>query len=404
MVEPSLSRSLERVLRDHLATLRQMAFVAGPRQVGKTTLCRTLASPGAYFNWDDTDHRRAISAGPAEIAQRIGLDRLRADKPVVVFDELHRFSRWKGFLKGLFDTWGESMRIVVTGSSRLDVYRRGGDSLMGRYMLYRIHPLTVAELVDARPGDTPIRAPVEIDDARFQRLRLRGGYPEPFVRDDARFSNRWQALRAQQLVREDVRDLTGIRELDQLEVLVHLLTERSGAALSYSNLAGEVQVSVDTMRRWISTLCTLHHGFLVRPWHKNVGRSLRKEPKWYLSDWSAVSDPGARAETLVAGHMKAAVESWTDRGHGDFGLHYLRDKDKREVDFLVTRDKKPWFLVEAKLADAALSPHLAHFQGETGARHAFQAVVELPHENADCFGRERPTVVPARTLFSQLSP
>lgn len=396
-----LDRTLEHVLREHLATLRQMAFVAGPRQVGKTTLCRALASPGAYFNWDDSDHRRAISLGPGEIAKRVGADRLSTEKPVVVFDELHRYGRWKGFLKGLFDTWGESMRIVVTGSSRLDVYRRGGDSLMGRYMLYHLHPLTVSELVDARPNDAPIRAPIAIDDARYDRLRIRGGYPEPFVRDDPTFSNRWLALRAQQLVREDVRDLTGIRELDQLEVLVNLLSERAGSALSYSNLAGEVQVSVDTMRRWISTLCTLHHGFLVRPWHKNVGRSLRKEPKWYVSDWSAVRDPGASAETFVAGHMKRAVESWTDRGLGQFELHYLRDKEQREVDFLVTRDRKPWFLVEAKLADTDLSSSLAHFQSATGAKHAFQAVVELPHVDVDCFARERPTVVPARTLFTQ---
>lgn len=398
-----LDRALTHVLRDHLTHLRQMAFVAGPRQIGKTTVCRALASPGAYFNWDDSDHRRAISAGPAEIAQRVGVDRLREEEPVVVFDELHRFARWKAFLKGLFDTHGESMRIVVTGGSRLDVYRRGGDSLMGRYMLYRMHPLTVAELIDARPSDTPIRAPTAIDDARYERLRLRGGYPEPFVMDADSFSNRWQSLRAQQLVREDVRDLTGIRELDQLEVLVELLSARSGMALSYSNLAGEVQVSVDTMRRWISTLCTLHHGFLVRPWHKNVGRSLRKEPKWYVSDWSAVEDPGARAETFVAGHMKRAVESWTDRGLGNFDLHYLRDKEQREVDFLVTRDKKPWFLVEAKLADEGLSPSLAHFQSATGAKHALQAVVEMPYVEADCFGRERPTVVPARTLFSQFA-
>jgi predicted AAA+ superfamily ATPase len=396
-----LDRTLEHVLREHLATLRQMAFVAGPRQVGKTTVCRQFASPGAYFNWDDSDHRRAIALGPAEIAKRVGVDQLRADKPVVVFDELHRHRSWKTFLKGLFDTWGESMRIVVTGSSRLDVYRRGGDSLMGRYMLYRMHPLTVGELVEARPGDEPIRPPIAIDDARYERLRRRGGYPEPFVLDDDRFSNQWQSLRARQLVREDVRDLTGIRELDQVELLVHLLAARSGAALSYSNLAGEVQVSVDTMRRWISTLCTLHHGFLVRPWHKNVGRSLRKEPKWYVSDWSAVADPGARAETFVAGHMKRAVELWTDRGLGAFDLYYLRDKEQREVDFLVTRDKKPWFLVEAKLADTDLSPSLAHYQTATGAKHAFQAVVEMPHVDADCFGRTRPTVVPARTLFAQ---
>lgn len=402
MVGQHLERSLEHVLREHLATLRQMAFVAGPRQVGKTTVCRALASPGAYFNWDDTDHRKLITAGPAAIAKELGLERLRAKPPVVVFDELHRFGRWKSFLKGFFDVYGDSVRIVVTGSSRLDVYRRGGDSLMGRYMLYRMHPLVVGELLRPKPGEGLIRPPMKIDDARWQRLRTRGGYPEPYVRDDTRFSNRWQALRVQQLVREDVRDLTGIRELDQLSVLVRLLAERSGSALSYSNLAAEVQVSVDTLRRWISTLCTLHHGYLVRPWHKNVARSLRKEPKWYMSDWSTIDDPGARAETFVAANLKRAVDAWTDAGLGTFDLHYLRDKEKREVDFLVVRDKKPWFLVEAKLADESLSPNLAYFQAAVGAKHAFQAVVAMNAENADCFDSSRPTVVSVRALVSQL--
>lgn len=402
MVTPPLERQLAAVLRQHLEHRRQMAFVAGPRQVGKTTVCRSLASPGAYFNWDDFDHRRLISAGPAEVARVLDLDRLHGARPVVVFDELHRYRLWKGFLKGLFDTWGESLRILVTGSSRLDVYKRGGDSLMGRYLLYHMHPLTVGELVDPSPTEELVRAPRELDADRFERLWRRGGFPEPFVTDDTRFSNRWLGMRTQQLVREDVRDLTGIRELDQLEVLVTLLAERSAAALSYSNLAAEVQVSVDTLRRWIATLCTLHHGFLLRPWFKNVGRSLRKEPKWYVHDWAAVADPGARAETFVAGHLAAAVERWTDTGLGKFELHYLRDKEQREVDFLVVRDRKPWFLVEVKLSDTQPSRALEHFHARLGTRHAFQCVLELPYVQADCFARTRPTMVPARTLLSQV--
>ena len=397
-----LHRSLEHVLREHLSELRQMAFVAGPRQVGKTTVCRALASPGAYFNWDDTDHRRAIVAGPGEISRRLGLEKLREAPPVAVFDELHRYSRWKTFLKGLYDTSGESLRIVVTGSSRLDVYRRGGDSLMGRYMLYHMHPLSLGELLDSEPATDGLRDPRPMADAHFEALWKRGGFPEPYLRDDTRFSNRWQALRVRQLVREDVRDLTGIRELDQLEVLATLLGERSGSALSYSNLAAEVQVSVDTLRRWITTLCVLHHGFLVRPWHKNVARSLRKEPKWYVNDWSVAADPGARAETFIACHLKHAVQSWTDRGLGSFELYYLRDKDGREVDFLVSRDKRPWFLVEAKLAEESLSQQLGYHQRQTGAQHAFQAVLEAPYVHADCFSRAKPCVVPARTLLAQL--
>jgi len=172
--------------------------------------------------------------------------------------------------------------------------------------------------------------------------------------------------------------------------------------LVYSKLAGEVNVAVDTIRRWIDTLGQLHHGFLVRPWFTNVAKSLRKEPKWYASDWTGIDDPGQRAETFVACQLLKAVQGWSDLGLGKYELRYLRDKTKHEVDFLVVRDRKPWFLVEVKHSDTGLSPSLAHFQRQIRARHAFQAVLELPFVDADCFTRTDPCVVPARTLLSQL--
>ncbi len=398
----TLPRLYDHLFAEHLSEHRQMAFVTGPRQVGKTTTCRALASDAAYLNWDDQDHRRLILQGPAAVASRIGLDRLGPDPVTAVFDELHRYGRWKTFLKGFFDTWGGRAHIVVTGSSRLDVYRRGGDSLMGRYFPYRMHPLSVAELIDPTvPGD-PIRPPREIEPAAWTALREYGGFPEPFVRRDPRFANRWQRLRVQQLVREDIRDLTRIQEIDRIEVLVTLLAERSGTQLSYSSLAEEVQVSVDTMRRWLAVLGVLHHGFLVRPWFKNVARSLRKEPKWYCTDWSTVTDPGRRAETLVACPLLKAVHLWTDLGLGRYELRYLRDRQKREVDFAIVRDGRPWVLVEVKLSDEHLDPALLYYQGQSGARHAFQVVLEAPYVAGDCFTRTDPCVVPARTLLSQL--
>lgn len=161
-------------------------------------------------------------------------------------------------------------------------------------------------------------------------------------------------------------------------------------------------MSVDTVKRWVDLLTRLHFGFIVRPWFANVTKALRKEPKWFLRDWSGIADDGARAETLVACHLLKAVEAWTDLGLGDFDLRYLRDKLKREVDFLVVRDRRPWFLVEVKAADTALSQALAHFQRQTQAAHAFQAVLDLPFEPVDCFSVNRPAVVPARTILSQL--
>jgi hypothetical protein len=187
-----------------------------------------------------------------------------------------------------------------------------------------------------------------------------------------------------------------------METLMQILAERSAQPLVYANLAGEVQVSIDTAKRWTELLTGIHYGFLVRPWYTNVAKALRKEPKWFLRDWSGVDDEGARAETFVACHLLKAVEGWTDLGFGDFELRYLRDKQKREVDFLIVRDRKPWFLVEAKLSDTRLSSSLAHYQQQTKAPHAFQVVLNLPYEPADCFTAHRPVVVPARTLLSQL--
>ena len=239
--------------------------------------------------------------------------------------------------------------------------------------------------------------------ADYDALWKYGGYPEPYLKRDARFSRRWQSLRMDQLVREEIRDLTQIQQIDQLQILVKLLAARSARQLIYANLANEVRVTVDTIRRWVDVLQSLHLGFLVRPWFKNVSRSLRKEPKWFLRDWASIEDPGDRAETFVACHLLKAVDGWNDMGLGDFELGYLRDKEKREVDFLVARDGKPWFLVEVKQRDEKVGRALEYFQRQLDAPHAFQVVLDADYVGADCFTKPRgPLVVPAKTFLSQL--
>jgi len=388
------------IIRDHLQRHRQMAFVSGARQVGKTTACRAAAD--VYLSWDNADHRRTILRGPAELAQAAGVDQLRTSPPVLVLDELRKHTKWKTLLKGFFDTYGERVKILVTGSSRLDIYRRGGDSLMGRYLLYRMHPWSVGELLRPQLPDRIGHPPAAIDDQEWQALCDHGGFPEPFLRRDERFSRRWRSLRQEQLSREDLRDVAHVQDLGTMETLMACLAERSSHQLIYTALANEINVSVDTVKRWIDILSRLHYGFTIRPWFRNVAKALRKEPKWMLRDWSGIADPGDRAETMVGCHLLKAVEGWTDLGLGDFELRYLRDKAKREVDFVVVRDRKPWFLVEVKKNDTALSPVLAHFQTETGAAHAFQVVMALPYQPVNCFAESRPCVVPARTLLSQL--
>jgi predicted AAA+ superfamily ATPase len=393
-------RLYDRVLRDHFARHRQMAWVSGPRQVGKTTTCRMEGTD--YLNWDNADDRRIILRGPVAVAARIQLEQLREIRPFVIFDELHKDKKWKAFLKGFFDVYGERIRIMVTGSSHLDVYRRGGDSLMGRYFLYRMHPFSVGEIIRIDLPTDVTHPPRPVIDAEWQALWEHGGFPEPFLRRDARFTRRWRSLRRDQLTREDIRDVAQIESRGLLETLTDILAERSGQQLIYSNLANEVGIAVDTVKRWIDLLERLHFGFVVRPWFANVSKALRKEPKWFLRDWSGVHDPGQRAETLMACHLLKAVDGWTDLGLGNFELRYLRDKLKREVDFLVVRDRKPWMLVEVKTSDTRLSDSLRHFQAATKAKHAFQAVIELPHVQADCFRQTEAAVVPARTLLSQL--
>jgi hypothetical protein len=396
-------RIYDAMLGRHFESVRQMAFLSGPRQVGKSTTGKRASD--LLLNWDDSDDRRILLLGPSAVAEWARLDRESDTLPVLALDELHKFRRWKSFLKGFFDTYGDRVRVVVTGSSRLDVFRRGGDSLMGRYFSFRMHPLSVAEIAASGLPDERrvLRLPASIPAKEFDALWEHGGFPEPFLQRSNSFSRRWRRLRREQLVREDIRDMTRVQEIDQLDSLLRLLEERSGSQLNLSSLAGEVRVSVDTVRRWMVTLQSFFAGFPVRPWYRNVARSLRKEPKWYLRDWSGIEEEGARFETFVACHLLKAVEGWSDLGWGDFELRYLRDKEKREVDFVVVRDRKPWFLVEAKVADERSHSALSYYQAMTGAPHAFQVVLRGEETIADAFGRRHgPVTVSARTLLSQL--
>ena len=378
-----------------------MVFVSGPRQVGKTTLCEALQD--CYLNWDKSDHRALVLKGESAVMEFASADRPRERPPVLTFDELHHFKKWKGFLKGFFDLYWKRIKVLVTGSARLNVYKKGGDSLMGRYFPYRMHPLSVGELLHQDIIDTEIRCPAcELECDHWNRLLEFGGFPEPFVKGDRFFLRKWRRLRFEQLMRDDIRKDTSIREIDQLESMALILAERSGEQLVYASLGSEVQVNEVTARDWVSVLNSFFFGFLVRPWSAHVENSIRKTPKWYLRDWSGIADVGKRNETLVACHLLKAVEYWTDMGFGEYGLYYLRDKQKHEVDFLVSRDKKPWFLVEVKTGDVKLSPDLARFQRQTGAKHAFQVVFDLPFEKIDCFEYSEPVVVPAKTFLSQI--
>lgn len=402
-----MKRLYDVIPAEHFENLSQMTFLAGPRQVGKTTIAKAakrLTHRFYYLNWDNQNDRKLILEGPEAIAEKYDLEQSSTKSPLIVFDEVHKYAHWKTFLKGFFDTYRDHVKIIVTGSTRLDVYKHGGDSMMGRYFLYRIHPLSVAELL--RTGfdeDKLISGPKNIKDEDFNVLLEFGGFPDPFINRKARFSNRWKLRWKQQLLKEDVRDTSRIMDISRLELLTLKLADISGQLVNYSSLAKDTLATIPTVQNWIKTLEGLFYCFRIKPWSKNVSKSLRKQPKIYLWDWSNVADLGARNENFIAGHLFKAVHFWTDMGLGEFELFFVRDTDQREVDFLVTKNGKPWFLVEVKTSSKAkMSQSLKHFHEELETEHAFQVSVDGEFVNKDCFSYNRPVIVSAKTFLSQL--
>ena len=275
---------------------------------------------------------------------------------------------------------------------------------MGRYFPYRIHPLSVGELLDSTLYKDEIkRIPKEISDKRFDALLRCGGFPEPYLKKSPQFYGRWKNLRKGQLFREDIRDLTRVQELAQIELLADILAGQIGQLTTYASLANKVNVSILTIKRWLEILRRLYYCYSIQPWSKNVTRSLLKEPKFYLWDWSIVKDEGARLENFVASHLLKAVHYWTDRGFGTYDLYFLRDKEKREVDFLVTKDGEPWFIAEVKNGHKGLSKQLYYYQKQTGVKHAFQLCKEAPYVKKNAFTVKTPVIVPLKTFLSQLA-
>jgi len=402
-----MKRLYEKIIESHFEEDGLMLFLSGPRQVGKTTsasrAAAKLTKKWIYLNWDDKDHREIILKGPKAILDYMNIAEVSEEKPILILDEIHKYTHWKNFIKGLFDTYNKKANFIITGSAHLDIYKKGGDSLMGRYFPYKMHPMTVSEYLspDLRPSE--IIMPKQIKDEDFNHLLKFGGFPKPLLKKSVQFSNRWQRLRSQQLLREDIRDIKNIQDIDRLEVLAKIIAEQSSKLLTYSNLAKKIRASVDTVTRWINVLESFYYCFRIRPWSKNVVRSLIKEPKVFLWDWSTVKDPGSKAENFIASHLLKSVHYWTEMGFGDFQLYYIRDFEKKEVDFLVSKDDKPWFLVEVKNSnDTKISKNLHIFKEMIGAKHSFQVVLNKDFVNVNCFDYTEPVIVPAKTFLSQI--
>ncbi len=349
------TRYLETAVGDDLND--RMVFVAGPRQVGKTTLATLLArrySNSVYLNWDNRTHR-----------DRILRQEWDPDSQILVFDELHKYDRWKGLIKGIWDTRRNNERIIVTGSSRLDTYRRGGDSLLGRYHLYRLHPFTASELDGDRKESDPAE-PFELTFGKapqdtVRHLMAYGGFPEPCLSGRSRTHRRWLQERFERVFREDIRDTTVVRSLSQIELLGAMMPKRVGSPLSLNAISEDLEVSAHTVRTWVDLLCRNYYTFPVAPYHRRIERAVKKAAKYYLWDWSEVADEGARFENLVASHLLKFCHFLRDAEGINAELRLLRDREKREVDFVVLWNDKPWFLIECKLNASRNHAHLVRF-------------------------------------------
>lgn len=352
--------ALDRTLTAEIAAVlpRRMAFVGGPRQVGKTTVALGLLGAGAterhpaYLNWDDP-----------RVPPRLRRGELPAGEPVVVLDEIHKYGRWRNLVKGLCDTEKGARRFMVTGSARLDHYRQGGDSLVGRYRYFRLHPFSLAELTNATRVS---------DGDAVEALLQFGGFPEPLLARDARQLRLWQRERMSRVVREDLRDLERVREISLVEQLADLLPERVGSLLSVGSLKEDLQIDHKTADRWITILEQLYVCFRIPPFGAPRVRAIKKQQKLYLWDWSMVPDPGPRFENMVASQLLKYCHWQEDVEGHRMELRFLRDTDTREMDFVVLRNKKPLFAVECKTGDRSVSPAIRYFAERTSIPAFYQ--------------------------------
>jgi predicted AAA+ superfamily ATPase len=394
-----MKRIYETIILDHFSRNKEMLFISGARQVGKTTAAQSVLKNDPYLDWDVQTDRTDILNGQRHLADRLGSEPAQ----MIVFDELHKYADWKNFIKGFYDLYNHlHWKIIVTGSTRLDTYRKGGDSLLGRYFHLQMFPLSVAELVRTIFSSKTVHAPQGMDSTTWQDLLRFGGFPQPLLKANTRFHRQWKRTRQDRLFQEDIRSLGGAYDVARIELLAELLSLNAASSLNYSFYARTIRASVESVQRWIVLLQQLSYCFTLRPWTRNISRSIAKEPKIFLGDWSGIVDVGKRNENFVACALLKAVEGWNDTGLGNFSLHFIRTKEQREVDFLIVSDGVPWVLVEVKTSETSLSPHLEYFQKMLSAPHALQAVIDLPYKDIDCFSLHSPAVVPAQTFLSQL--
>ncbi|MGD9306390.1 MAG: ATP-binding protein [Desulfobacterales bacterium] len=370
-------RYIQKSVKDDLKD--KMVFVGGPRQVGKTTFALSfLPEPSerhpAYLNWDNISDRRVLLSGE-----------LPPEEKFIIFDEIHKFARWRNLVKGFYDTKKSQISFIITGSARLDYYSKGGDSLHGRYHYYRLHPFSLLEL-NKRPTRND-----------FETLLKFGGFPEPCLKADERFWRRWQRERIHLVIYEDIRDLENIKEISLLELLAEELPHRVGAPLSVKKIKELLQVAHETVERWLNIFERMYYCFRIPPYGPRRVRAVKKEQKLYLWDWSTIADPGPRFENFIAAQLLKYCHFIEDTEGFRMDLRFLRDTDKREIDFVVLKDNQPLFAVECKTGEKDINPALHYFRERTRISEFYQV-----HKGKKDFEKKGVRVLPAHTFCKYL--
>ncbi len=352
-----------------LSAYKQMVFIAGPRQAGKTTLTQILAEDftnSLYFNWDILEEKRKLIENPSFYEE---LHRNDNSVPLIIFDELHKYSHWKNYLKSVYDKDMGNYKFVVSGSGRLDMYQKGGDSLAGRYFIFYLWPFTLAELAGnnlsfEQFSSNFIKVHTRANQTQliWNNLSQFSGFPDPYLNGTDHFYQIWSNTYKKQLLREDIRDLASLRSFENVEILFSLLPSKIGSPLSMASLARDINVSFDSVRNWIEIFENFFMVFRISPWSKKISRAITKEKKLYLFDYASIDSPAAKFENMVALELFRAVSNWNDLGLGNFSLHYLRNREKEEVDFLLSNNHNPILLIETKLSDDTAAKSLIKFQ------------------------------------------
>ena len=356
---------------------RQMRFITGPRQSGKTTLAKWQLekqnSKELYYLWDLREVRNRYKKNQLFFTE----DRApEPEKQWVCFDEIHKIPKWKNALKAIFDSSFEHYFFIVTGSAKFDIFRRAGDSLAGRYFTFHLYPLSLSELT---PAASFLAAPKTARDFIQQKIDSNpnaaealsslleyGGFPQPFLKQSKPFLAKWAGDYTDVVIKEDIGALTRIIDKEHLYDLYYLLPEFVGNPLSESSLASHLELSNPTIKNYLKRLEDFYLAFKIRPYSKNIKRALLKAPKCYLYDWTRIHDAGKKFENYVAVELAAQTSLWKEIAGEQYALFYVRNKDKQETDFLILKEKKPWLLIETKLSDERIENHHYQIQAQLG--------------------------------------